>query len=123
MADLGALRGFFGGMPAPIKVAMDGFINYAFKNIRVGLPGHQKPAENLSWSQLDGVTSSNANQEFSIAHGLDVAPRVAFPCIDLTSSGTQLVTLTVARAADTKRVYFRSGSTSAAFTIFVESRG
>lgn len=123
MADLGALRSFFGGVPADLKVAMHGFINYAFKNLRVGLPGHQKPAENFSWLQLDAVTSSNAGQEFSIPHGLGVAPRVAFPCIDLTSSGTQLVTLTVARAADAQRVYFRSGSTNAAFTIFVESRG
>jgi hypothetical protein len=123
VSDLGGMRGYFGGVPATLKVAMDGFINYAFKNLRVGLPGHQKPAENFSWFQLDGVTSSNANQEFSIAHGQTVAPRVAFPCIDLTSSGTQLVALTVARAADARRVYFRSGSTSAAFTIFVETRG
>lgn len=123
MADIGALRSYVANLQSDIKKSVGDALSYGFKNIRVGLPGHQKPAENLSWVQLDGVTSTSANQEFSLAHGLGVAPRVAFPCIDLTSSGTQLVTLTVARAADTKRVYFRSGSTNAAFTVFVETRG
>jgi len=88
----------------------------------VGLPGHQKPAENLSWLQLDFTTSTTANTEFSVAHGLANAPRVAFPCIDLTSSGTQMVTLKTTRAADAHRVYLASSSTNAAGTLFVESR-
>lgn len=117
------MRGYFGGVPATLKVAMDGFINYAFKNLRVGLPGHQKPAENFSWIELDFVTSTTAGQEFSIAHGLSSPPRVAFPCLDLTSSGTQLVRLRTTRAADAKRVYLSSPDTNAAATIFVESRG
>lgn len=122
MSDIGALRSFFGSLPSESKKAMENFVTYAFKNIRVGLPGHQKPAENLSWVQLDGVTSTTANQEFSIAHGLANAPRVAFPCLDLTSSGTQLVTLRTTRPSDSKRVYLSSPSTNAAFTIFAESR-
>ena len=122
MADLGALRGFFGGVPADLKLAMTNFVNYAFRNIRVGLPGHQKSAENLAWIQLDGTTSSVASQEFSIAHGSENAPRVAFPCLDLTSSGAQFIALTTARIADSRRVYLRSASTGVAFTIFVEKR-
>lgn len=122
MADIGALRALVGNLPNDVKKALGDAFTYGFKNIRVGLPGHQKPAENLSWLQLDGTTSTTANQEFSIAHGLQNAPRVAFPCLDLTSSGTQLVTLRTTRAADSKRVYLQSASTNAAFTIFVESR-
>lgn len=122
MADLGALRSFFGGLPSDLKLSLSNFTNYAFRNLRVGLPGHLKPAENMSWVQLDGVTSSVASQVFSIAHGLGSAPRVAFPCLDLTSSGTQMVPLVSDRVADATRVYLRSTSTSAAFTMFVETR-
>jgi hypothetical protein len=122
MADIGALRSFLGGLPSDVKKAVGDAFTYGFKNIRVGLPGHQKPAENLSWLQLDFVTSTTANQEFSIAHGLASAPRVAFPCLDLTSSGTQMVTLRTTRAADSRRVYLASSSTNASGTLFVESR-
>lgn len=122
MADIGAVRGYLGGLPTEMKLALTNVFTYTLKNIRVGLPGHQKPAENLSWLQLDGTTSTTANQEFSIAHGMQAAPRVAFPCLDLTSSGTQLVALTTTRPADSRRVYFKSAVTNAAFTIFVESR-
>lgn len=123
MSDIGALRSFLGGLPSDIKQAMTNYTNYGFKNIRVGLPGHQKPAENFSWSQCDGTTSTTANQEFTIAHGLSAPPRVAFPCVDLTSSGTQMVRLRTTRPADSKRLYLSSPDTNAAFTIFVESRG
>lgn len=122
MADIGALRAFVANLQSDIKKSVGDALSYGFKNIRVGLPGHQKPAENLSWIQLDGVTSTAANQEFSIAHGLANAPRVAFPCLDLTSSGTQLIALRTTRPADSKRVYLQSASTNAAFTIFAESR-
>ena len=122
MADVGALRSFVANLQSEVKKSVGDAFAYGFKNIRVGLPGHQKPAENLSWLQLDFTTSTTANQEFSVAHGLASAPRVAFPCLDLTSSGTQLVTLRTTRPADSKRVYLASSSTNAAGTIFVESR-
>lgn len=122
MANSGYVLGKLRGLPENVRGIMTEVFTYVLPNIRVGLPGHQKPAENLAWIQLDGVTSSVASQEFTIAHGLAVAPRVAFPCLDLTSSGTQLVPLVCSRAADARRVYLRSTSTSAAFTCFVESR-
>lgn len=122
MADIGAVRGLLGGLPDAVKKTMGDVFTYVLPNLRVGLPGHQKPAENLAWIQLDGTTSSVALTEFSIPHGLQAAPRVAFPCLDLTSSGTQLIPLVCSRAADSRRVYFRSTSTSAAFTIFIEAR-
>jgi hypothetical protein len=117
MADIGGVKSFLGGLEADTKKALEGAFTYVLNNLRVGLPGHQKRGDNLQWIQLDGVTSSVANQEFSIAHGF------AFPCLDLTSSGTQLVNVTNARVADNRRVYLRSASTSAAFTIFIEARG
>lgn len=121
MADIGFVKSFLGGLPDEHRRAFTNLFTYLLPNLRVGLPGHQKRAENLQWIQLDGTTSSAANEEFSIVHGLAAAPRVAFPCMDLTSSGTQFVALTTSRVPDATRVYFRSASTGAAFTVFVES--
>lgn len=122
MASIGLVRGYLGGLPDNVKKALTDVFTYVLPDIRVGLPGHQKPAENLAWIQLDGTTSSVANTEFSIVHGLATAPRVLFPCLDLTSSGTQMIPLVCSRVADSRRVYLRSTSTSASFTVFVESR-
>lgn len=122
MATPGYVRGLLGSLPDDLRRALGNVFEYTLANWRVGLPGHQKRAENAQWIQLDGTTPSTANTEFSIAHGLGTAPRVAFPCLDLTSSGTQMIPLVNSRTADGSRVYFRSSSTSAAFTLFVESR-
>lgn len=123
MADIGFLRGLFAGLPTETRRIFAVFIEYAFSNLRVGLPGHQKPAENMAWVQLNGTTSATANSEVSIVHGLAEAPRVLFPVVGLTSSGGSLVNLTVTRPADSKRVYLSSPSTAASFVVFVESRG
>ncbi len=122
MADLGAIKGYLGGLPAEQKKPLTDLFTYLLKNIRVGLPGDKKPAENFPWIQLDGVTSTTVNQEFSIAHGQAVAPRVAFPCLDLTSSGTQFIAMTTTRPADSKRLYLKSATANAAFTLFIETR-
>lgn len=123
MADLGAATSFLGGLPEDQKRAFKGLLTYLLNNWRVGLPGHMKRAENMQWIELDGITSTTVNQEFSITHGMNVAPRVAFPCLDLTSSGTQMVNLRTTRAADSKRVYLSSPTAGAPFTLFVEARG
>lgn len=122
MADIGAVRGYLGGLPDSLKKTLGDVFTYVLPNLRVGLPGHQKPAENMAWIQLDGLTPSTALTEFSIAHGLQTAPRVIFPCLDVTSSGTQMIPLICSRAADSRRLYFRSTSTSASFTVFAETR-
>lgn len=123
MADVGAAKSYLGGLPQDQKLAFTNLLTYLLNNWRVGLPGHLKRAENLQWVQLDFTTSTTANQEFSIAHGLNIAPRVAFPCLDLTSSGTNLLTLKTTRPADSRRVYLSCGSTNVAGTLFVEARG
>lgn len=123
MSDIGVVKSYLGGLPADMKLAFTNVFTYILNNGRVGLPGHLKRAENLMWIQLDFVTSTAANQEFTVAHGLGTPPRVAFPCLDLTSSGTQLVNLRTTRPADRSRVYLASPSTNAFGTIFVEARG
>lgn len=122
MANTGYVLGKLRGLPDNVKSALTDIFTYVLPDIRVGLPGHQNKAENLAWIQLNGTTSSAANQEFSIVHGLATAPRVVFPCLDVTSSGTQMIPLVSSRPADTRRIYLRSSVASAAFTIFAESR-
>lgn len=122
MADRGYVRAQLGGVESGLQVRLLTIFDYLLKNWRVGLPGHQNVAENMAWVQLNGVTSATANTEVPIAHGIGAAPRVAFPCVDLTTAGSKMVPLTVTRAADASYVYLSSPSTSAAFTVFVESR-
>jgi hypothetical protein len=122
VADKGYVRAILGPLEADQRQVLGSLFDYLLKNWRVGLPGHQKAADNMAWVQLNGTTASVANQEVAIAHGLSAAPRVLFPVLDLTTTGKALVPLTVTRAADASYVYLASSSTSAAFTVFVETR-
>jgi len=78
-------------------------------------------AINAQWYRVESTTAAVANEEFSVAHGLGVAPHTLIPVLDLQTEGAQLPTLTVSRAADEKRVYLSSPSTGAVVTFFVEA--
>ena len=77
-------------------------------------------ATNAQWYRLESTTAATANEEFSVEHGLGVAPYLLIPVLDLTAQGAQLVPLEVSRAADSKRVYLKSSSTGAVVTFYVE---
>lgn len=93
---------------------------YVLGNITLGAPEHQERAKNLQAYWLTGTSSTTANQEFSIAHGLNTAPKYAIPAVDLGSSNTKTIRLQTTRPADSKRVYFASPETSANITLLVE---
>lgn len=122
MSDLGYVNGLLAGLPQEQQAIWKQIFQHVLKQLRVGLPGHLKPAVNLAWVQVDGTTHATANTEFSIVHGLQEAPRVAFPCLDLTTANAQVVPLVTSRAADARRIYLTSSSTNAACTLFVEAR-
>lgn len=122
MADLGLVRAYLGGLPQEQRRAFTSLFEYLLKNWRVGLPGHQGVAPNMAWVQLTSTTAVDAGVEFAVRHGLAVAPKVAFPALDLTSSGGQFVAVTVSRPADATYVYLRSTSTGVPFVLFVEQR-
>lgn len=122
MADPGYVKSLLGGLPADQRSLFGQVFEYVLGNLRVGLPGHQKRAENTQWYELDITTPATANEEFTVAHGLNVVPRVAFPAIDLTTVGSGMATLVTTRAADSKRLYLSSPSTNVALTLFVEGR-
>lgn len=120
MADIAYIKSAFGSTPDAVKKAADQAFTYLLGNLTLGAPEDARRAKNFQWYWFSGTTSSVANQEFSIAHGLGRVPMVALPVIPLNQIGSQLVPLTVSRAADVNRLYFKSSSTSAAFMLLVE---
>lgn len=120
MASKGYVESLINRLDQTVRTSL----KYAFEHVldqgQIGGIGHQEKAINFRWYRLDGTTSSNANEEFSIVHGLGLAPFHLLPLVPLTSSGTQLVRLRVTRAADASRIYLSSPDTGAAFTILAE---
>jgi hypothetical protein len=82
--------------------------------------GTDNKATNANWYRMVATTSSNANTEFSVAHGMDAVPTTLIPVLDLNAVGSQLVPLTASRAPDAKRVYLTSSSTGAVITFYLE---
>ena len=118
MADIAGVEAELGSLPADHKRALGAAFRYVLNN--------------LSWSRLDrgraqnaqvyyvsGTTSSNANTEFSLAHGLGSTPSYLLPVMALDEVGAQIVPLQISRAADDRRVYLKSSSTSAAITVLI----
>ena len=120
MADIAYIKSVFGGTPDAVKKAAEQAFTYLLGNLTLGAPEEARRAKNFQWYWFSGTTSSVANQEFSIAHGLQKTPSVVIPVLPVGEIGSQLVPLTVSRAADMNRIYLKSSSTSAAFTLLVE---
>lgn len=119
MADIGAIKSYLGSLPADTKLALEQVFTYLLNNLSLGSVEHQTRATNLQAYYLTGTTHADAQVEFSIAHGLQAAPNVLVPVVGLNAVGAQIVPLQVSRAADAKRIYLKSSSTSAAFAVLV----
>jgi hypothetical protein len=89
-------------------------------NLRFGPVTHQRKSENFLSYYVSSTTSSTANDEFSIQHGLGRTPYLAVPVLPLDSSNAKTVRLEVTRPADAYRVYLRSPETSAKVTLLIE---
>lgn len=115
-------RGYISTILNPLEASLKRVLIPAFDylqdNWRLGTGTR---ATNAQWYRIESTTASVANTEFSVAHGLGVAPHTLIPVLDLTQVGANLVPLTVSRAADTERIYLKSSSTGAVVTFFVES--
>lgn len=119
MADIGYIKSELGGFEGTQKTGLLNAFTYLLNNLAFGSGEHQTRATNFQAYYLTSTTPSVANTEFSIAHGLQSAPSVLFPVLPLNAVGSQVVPLTVSRAADGKRVYLKSSSTSAAIAVLV----
>jgi hypothetical protein len=120
MASKGYVESLLNRLPDTVRQALKPAFDHILDNGQIGGIEHGKKAINFRWYRLDGTTSSNANQEFSIVHGLGVAPFHLLPMVPMTSSGSQLVRLRVTRTSDASRVYLSSPDTNAAFSVLVE---
>lgn len=121
MADKGYVRSVLGGIAdADTRRRIQQAFDYVLDNIRVGVPEHQTRAVNTQQYWLETTSSTTANGEFSVTHGLGTAPRVAFQVLDLNRAGAKIVPLEVARVADGTRLYLKSSETSAPITLLVE---
>ena len=124
MADASYIKSLFGGVDEAVKKAAEQAFTYALTNFKIGpfVPMDElaRRATNFQWYWLSGTTPAAAQTEFSIARGLGRAPNVIIPVLPLDQVGSQLIPLQVSKAADANRVYLRSSSTSAAFSVLVE---
>jgi hypothetical protein len=120
MADIAYIKSVFGGTPDAVKKAAEQAFTYLLGNLTLGAPEDARRAKNFQWYWFSGTTSSNANQEFSVAHGLQKVPNVVMQVLPLSQVGAQVVPLQVSRAADMNRLYLKSSSTSAVFWLLVE---
>jgi hypothetical protein len=117
MASIGYIRSLLNALDADLKK----LLALAFEeSVTRNELGDNTKATNFSWYKVSSTTHATANTEFSIAHGLDHVPSKVIPVLDLSQVGSQIVTLTVARAPDIRRVYLSSPSTGAVFTAYVE---
>lgn len=119
MADIGYIESELGGLDKDVKRGLVSALRYLLNNLTLGAPD-QPRAKNFQWYWFSATTSSVANTEFSIAHGLGRIPGVILPTLPLNTVGAKLVDLEVSRAADANRIYLKSPSTSAPITVLVE---
>lgn len=117
MADKGFLFALLNRLPADIKPPLQEAFTHVCDTFRLG--GGER-ALNMAWYRAEGVTSSNANTEFSVAHGLAAVPSKVIPYLDLTVINSQMPVLTVTRAPDARRIYLSSPSTGVTFSIYLE---
>lgn len=119
MANLGGIDAALGPLPPATKAPIKSAFEYVLKNLSLGAMEHGTIATNLQAVWLSGTTSTTANQEFSIPHGLERTPTFALPVLALQAVNTQTPVLSVTRAADDRRVYFSAASTGVAIAVLV----
>ena len=120
MSITGYVESLLGGLPAEQKKVETEIFRYVLPNGRFGPVSHQTKTENFNAVYVSSTTSSTANEEFSIVHGLGRAPYVVIPVLPLDVIGGAVVRLQVTRAADAMRVYLRSPDTNAVIALYLE---
>lgn len=122
MADLGFIESEIKSLPVELRPTFLRIFRALLKDIRFGHPiGDQPdPMVNMAGGFFHGTTPSTPGEEFSIAHGFGRTPYLALPVLRLDAVGSSVVSLTVARVADDKRIFLTSTVASAPFSLAVE---
>ena len=119
MATKGYMDQLLNGLPSDTRGPVMRAFQYLMDNLRFGLRSDRTRAENMQGYRLDATTHATADTEFSVSHGLGVAPTLLIPILPL-DTGNQIVPLVVTRAPDAARVYLRSSSTGAPISLYLE---
>lgn len=119
MATTGYIDALLQSLPAEGRSVLTQVFRYLVPNLRFGPATNQTKSENFQAYFFSGTTAASTG-EFSIQHGMSRAPYLAVPVLPLDVVGARTVPLEVTRAADSQRIYLKSTSTSAAFTLLVE---
>lgn len=121
MAAVGYLESLLNTLPAEMRRTFIGFVREAFKTLAFGAPDTTTvAATNFAGHLVPVTTSSVANQEVAVAHGLARKPRFLIPALDPNLANASLPVLTVTRAADATYFYLSSATTSASFHVYAE---
>jgi hypothetical protein len=110
----------FGSLPDNIRRVLVAIFKSFLPNLRGGPVEHQTKLENFARYYVNSTTSSTANNEFSVQHGLGRAPYALRQVMALDQVGAKLVNLEVSRVADSQRVYLKSPSTAVPMTLELE---
>lgn len=113
MASRGYINSLLNNLPADQRTVFTLIFDEVLRQFRLGT---DRKAENLAWFEMESTTAAVANTEFSVLHGMSAAPTRFIPSLKLDVVNSQIVPLTVSRAADARRAYFKSSSTSAVFS-------
>ena len=117
MAAPGYVAQILNALDADIRKVMTQAFDYVMREYSLGA---NTKAENFAWYRIDGVTSTSANTEFSVVHGMSGAPAKLIPFLDLEVVNATLPDLTVSRAPDARRIYLKSSVQGASFQAYLE---
>lgn len=120
MANASYVSTLLGAVKSEIKQALNAVFEYVLTNLRFGHVSAGTRAENFQLYAVEGTTHATEDTEFSIAHGLGVAPYLLIPVLPLDEVNAELVPLRVTRAADDRRIYLASSVASAPIRVLIE---
>jgi hypothetical protein len=122
VADLGYIESEIKSLPVELRATMLRIFRAFLKDIRFGHATGDvpDPLVNMAGGFFHATTPAVPGTEFTIAHGFGRVPYLAVPVLRLDAVGSSVVPLTVARAADEKRMYFTSTIADAPISLSIE---
>ena len=114
------VEALLGGLDANMRRVLTEAFRYVVPNTKFGPVDHQTKSENFQAYYVTSTTSSTANDEFSVVHGLGRTPYLVVPILPLDVVDAKTVRLQVTRAADATRLYLKSPEADAVVHLLVE---
>jgi len=123
MADHRYAATLWAGADDLVRKAAQSSFRYILRNLKIGPAEDQKIAGNFGGIWYKVVTSTTANQEFSVAHQQNQIPTMLMTGMPLNDQGAKIVNVEVSQPADQTRIYLKSPSTNSTCYLYVEFGG